>query len=230
MNADERILKELKRFNYINSYIMEQDAPPPPPAEDLAGGGAPPPPGGDVPPPEGDVPPPPGGDPAAAGAPPAPAPPVDVATDTDVTKIDDEGNEEGKEDVEELDITDLVDTQKSIQDKQDEYFENLFSQLTSLENKLTSMDELVGKIDKIESDLEKYRPKTATEKLELRSLDSGPFNQKLSDFFEDKMDDIEKSGKNEYVLTADEVKDYSPSEIEGTFQDYEDSEEDTDNM
>lgn len=230
MNADERILKELKRFNYINSYIMEQDAPPPPPAEDLAGGGAPPPPGGDVPPPGGDVPPPPGGDPAAAGAPPAPAPPVDVATDTDVTKIDDEGNEEGKEDVEELDITDLVDTQKSIQDKQDEYFENLFSQLTSLENKLTSMDELVGKIDKIESDLEKYRPKTATEKLELRSLDSGPFNQKLSDFFEDKMDDIEKSGKNEYVLTADEVKDYSPSEIEGTFQDYEDSEEDTDNM
>jgi len=223
MNADERILKELKRFNYINSYIMEQDAPPPPPAEDPAGGGAPPPPGGDVPPP-------PGGDPAAAGAPPAPAPPVDVATDTDVTKIDDEGNEEGKEDVEELDITDLVDTQKSIQDKQDEYFENLFSQLTSLENKLTSMDELVGKIDKIESDLEKYRPKTATEKLELRSLDSGPFNQKLSDFFEDKMDDIEKSGKNEYVLTADEVKDYSPSEIEGTFQDYEDSEEDTDNM
>jgi hypothetical protein len=218
MNADERILKELKRFNYINSYIMEQDAPPPPPEGDVP------------PPPEGNVPPPPEEDPAAAGVPPAPAPPVDVATDADVTKIDNEGNEEGKEDVEELDITDLVDTQKSIQDKQDEYFENLFSQLTSLENKLTSMDELVGKIDKIENDLEKYRPKTATEKLELRSLDSGPFNQKLSDFFQDKMEDIEKSGKNEYVLTADDVKDYSPSEIEGTFQDYEDSEEDTDNM
>lgn len=226
MNAEERILKELKRFNYINSYIMEQDAPPPPPEGDV-----PPPPAGDVPPPPGgDVPPPPGGDPAAAAGAPPPAPPVDVTADADVTKIDDEGNEEGKEDVEELDITDLVDTQKSIQDKQDEYFENLFSQLTSLENKLASMDALVGKIDKIESDLEKYRPKTATEKLELRSLDSGPFNQKLSDFFEDKMDDIEKSGKNEYILTADEVKDYSPSEIEGTFQDYEDSEEDTDNM
>jgi hypothetical protein len=225
MNSDERILEELRRFNYINSYIMEQDAPPPPPEGDL-----PPPPAGD-PAAAGGTPPPPAGDPAAAeGAPPPPAPPVDVATDAEVTKVDDDGKEEGKENEESLDITDLVDTQKSIQDKQDEYFENLFSQLTSLENKLASMDELVSKIDKIESDLEKYRPKTATEKLELRSLDSGPFNQKLSDFFQDKMEDIEKSGKNEYVLTADDVKDYSPSEIEGTFQDYEDSEEDTDNM
>ena len=231
MNTDERILEELKRFNNINNYITEQEVPDAPPPADA--GAVPPPPGGEVPvagdPASGGAPP--AGDPAAAeGAPPPPAPPVDVATDADVTKIDDKGKEEGAEDKEELDITDLVDTQKSIQDKQDEYFENLFDQLSSLENKLASMDELVGKIDKIESDLEKYRPKTATEKLELRSLDSGPFNQKLSDFFEDKMDDIEKSGKNEYVLTADEVKDYSPSEIEGTFQDYEDSEEDTDNM
>lgn len=224
------ILEELKRFNYINSYISEQADPGAPPLDDPTAGGAPPPPGGA--PLEGGpgAPPPPGGAPPEGGALPPPAPPVDVTADADVTKIDDEGNDEEKENLEKLEITDLVDAQKSIQDKQDEYFENLFDQLSSLENKLASMDELVGKIDKIESDLEKYRPKTATEKLELRSLDSGPFNQKLSDFFQDKMDDIEKSGKNEYVLTADEVKDYSPSEIEGTFQDYEDSEEDTDNM
>jgi len=219
------ILEELKRFNYINSYISEQADPAAPLPADPAAGGVPP-----ADPAAGGAPPPPGGDAAAGGVPPPPAPPVDVATDDEVTKIDDEGNDEEKENLEKLEITDLVDAQKSIQDKQDEYFENLFSQLTSLENKLASMDDLVSKIDKIESDLEKYRPKTATEKLELRSLDSGPFNQKLSDFFQDKMEDIEKSGKNEYVLTADDVKDYSPSEIEGTFQDYEDSEEDTDNM
>ena len=108
--------------------------------------------------------------------------------------------------------------------------ENLFNQLNNLEDKLSSMDELVGKIDKLEAAVQKYRPKTATEKLELRSLDSGPFNQKLSDFFDDKQEDIEKSGKNEYVLTSDEVRDYTPSQIEDTFQDYEDNEEDTDVM
>ena len=34
----------------------------------------------------------------------------------------------------------------------------------------------------------KLPDKTPEEKLELRSLDSGPFNQKLSDYFEDKED------------------------------------------
>jgi len=232
MNTDERILEELKRFNNINNYITEQEVPgaPAPPVD---AGAVPPPPGGEAPvagdPAAGGVPP--AGDPAAAeGAPPPPAPPVDITSDEEVEKIDDEGKEEGVEDKEELDITDLVDTQQTIQDKQDEYFENLFNQLNNLEDKLSSMDELVGKIDKLEAAVQKYRPKTATEKLELRSLDSGPFNQKLSDFFDDKQEDIEKSGKNEYVLTSDEVRDYTPSQIEDTFQDYEDNEEDTDVM
>ena len=61
------------------------------------------------------------------------------------------------------------------------------------------------------------KPKTPEEKLELRSLDSYPFNQKLSDFFEDKEEDLEKTGKNEYILTSDEIEDYSPSEIKKTF-------------
>ena len=60
--------------------------------------------------------------------------------------------------------------------------------------------------------------KTPEEKLELRSLDSGPYNQKLSDFFTDKMGDMEKSGKNEYILTTDEVEDYQPSEIKSSFE------------
>jgi hypothetical protein len=82
------------------------------------------------------------------------------------------------------------------------------------------MDNVMSKLNELEVKLEKYRPKTNQEKLELRSLDSGPFNQKLTDFFEDKEKDIEKSGKNEYVLTTDEVEDYTPSEIKTTFSDY----------
>ena len=123
---------------------------------------------------------------------------------------------------EEIEITDLVDSQKSMSDKQEEYFNNLFDQIKNLESKLGEMDNLVNVVNSLETKIEKMRPKTPEEKLELRSLDSGPFNQKLSDFFDDKKDDMEKSGKNEYVLTTDEVEDYSPSEIKGSFNNYDD--------
>jgi hypothetical protein len=33
---------------------------------------------------------------------------------------------------------------------------------------------------------------------------------------------MEKTGKNEYVLTQDEVEDYSPNEIKKTFRNFED--------
>jgi hypothetical protein len=222
MGIEEQILEEIARYHKINNYIMEQDAPPPP-----GDPGAPPPPGDPgAPPPPGDpgaaAPAPPGGAPVA----PAPPAPVDLEADKEVEKIDDEGK--GEEGVEELEITDLVDAQKNILDKQEEYFENLFQQIKTMEEKLSQMDSLVSKIDGLETKIEKMRPKTAKEKLELRSLDSGPFNQKLSDFFDDKQKDIEKSGKNEYVLTTDDVESYSNNEIEDSFNEYD--EDDEDNM
>jgi len=220
MRVDEKILEELRRYNQINRYITEQDAldvPPPPdapPADPLAAAD---PAAGAVPPPPGGAPPPPSG----APAPGAEATPIDPATDPDVEKIGPEGktDEEGDE-TEELDITDLVTSQKNVEEKQEEYFKNLFSQLETLQGKLGEMDKLVSKIDSLEAKVEKYRPKTAQEKLELRSLDSGPYNQKLSDFFVDKEEEMEKSGKNEYVLTTDEVKDFTPNEIKDSFRDF----------
>ncbi len=198
MRIDEKIISEIARHNSINKYIMEQDVPPvdpaaAPPPVDPAAAGAPP------------------ADPAAAAAPPppaAPAPPVDVAADPDVEEVPGEGEEgkEGKEDAQELDITDLVDSQKTMADKQEEYFENLFNQIKKMEDKLAEMDSIVQKIDIIDANVEKYRPKTAQEKLELRSLDSGPYKQNLADFFKDKEEEMERSGKNEYVLTQDEVE------------------------
>jgi hypothetical protein len=217
MRVDEKILEELKRYNQINRYITEQealDAPPPadaPPVDPLAGadpaaGAVPPPPGGAPPPPPGPVEP----------------TPIDPATDPDVEKIGPEGESEEKdgEGTEEMDITDLVTSQQNIETKQEEYFNNLFGQLETLQSKLGEMDKLVSKIDSLEAKLEKYRPKTPQEKLELRSLDSGPYNQKLSDFFVDKEEDMEKSGKNEYVLTTDDVKDFTPSDIKDSFRDF----------
>lgn len=213
MRTDEKILKEIARYNSINKYITEQDVPPPPGEviPEPTGGDVPPPPGGDVPPTAA---------PDAPGAAPAPETPaiIDVETDKDVEKIDSKGESQEKGgETEELEITDLVSSQKNIETKQEEYFDTLFKQLEGLQSKLGEMDGLVQKLNDIETKLDKYREKTPEERLELRTLDSGPYNQKLSDFFTDKMSDMEKSGKNEYVLTSDEVQNFSPNEIKKTF-------------
>ena len=207
---DKKILEEITRYNKINNYIFEQEA------TDALPTDVPPPADAGIPPAEGDVP---AADAAAAPTTPAAEPqPIDVATDPEVEKVGKEGSDESG--TEELEITDLVNSQKNIETKQEEYFNNLFSQLNNLEGKLKDMENIFSKLNDIESKLEEYKPKTAQEKLELRSLDSGPYNQKLSDFFVDKQEQMEKSGKNEYVLTTDEVEDFSPSEIKTTFNNF----------
>ena len=213
MSVDRKIIEEINRYKSINKYIMEQDVPPP------AEPALPPPPGDPV----AEVPPP--ADPVAAGVPPAgatpPPAPVDTASDPDVEKIGDEKEEDKKE----LDITDLVKSQKNVEDKQEEYFNNLFKSLTDLEQKLSNMDMIVNKLNDLEAKVEKYRVKSPEEKMELRSLDSGPFNQKLSQYFEDKQDDFEKQGREEYILTKDEVEDFSPSEVKKSFRNFENGED-----
>jgi hypothetical protein len=94
---------------------------------------------------------------------------------------------------------------------------NLFGKLEDLTNKLGEMDKIFDKINSLEQKIEKYREKTPEERLHLRSLDSYPYNQKLTDFFIDKQPEMEKSGKHEYVLTADEVKNFSDNSIRDTF-------------
>ena len=219
MSLDRKIISEIERYRNINKYIMEQDAPPPPaPADDL---------GADL----GAVAPPPPADPAAAAPPPPAAPataePIDVANDPDVEKIDDEGESEEEsgdegEGSEELDVTELVDSQKNIEKKQEDYFENLFGQLNKLESRLGEMDQIMSKLNTLEAKIEKYREKTPQEKLELRSYDSYPFNQKLSDFFDDKKEEMELTGKKDYVLTSDEVTDINANDIKKSFQPTED--------
>jgi len=220
MKLDEKILEEIARYRSINNYITEQEVPPPP-------GDVPPPPVDPAAAPSPDAGASPAPDAGAAPTPPA-APegePIDVGADPDVEEVGAEG-EEGEGETEELDITDLVDSQKTMADKQEEYFENLFGQIKKMEEKLSEMDSLVQKIDSLDSKVEKYRPKTAQEKLQLRSLDSGPFKQNLADFFKDKEEEMEKTGKNEYVLTQDEVENFSPSEIEKSFNEPMEDEDD----
>ena len=213
MNLDKKIIKEIERYKKINQYILEQVTEPAP-EEDVLGALAPAP-GAEAAP-----------APAPAEATPPPAPttepqPIDVESDPDVEKIDDEGeSQEGGEESgsEELDITELVDSQKNIETKQEEYFNNLFNQLNDLQSKLSEMDNIMNKLNSLENKIEKYREKTPQEKLELRTYDSYPFSQKLSQFFDDKSEEMEKTGKNDYVLTADEVTDINVNDIKNSFQ------------
>lgn len=213
-SIDKKIIEELNRYNSINNYIMEQEATLPPTPEEL---------------PAGEV----GTDEVRdlGATPPVEPNTVDVETDPDVEKIGDTNDDVTADDetdadsgTEELDITELVTSQKNVEQKQQEYFDNLFQQLDNLQSKLSNMDNIVNQLNNLESKIEKYRPKTPEEKLELRSLDSGPFKQKLSDFFIDKQKDMEESGKNEYVLTSDDIKDFSQTEVKNSFRDFDNDE------
>ena len=227
MSLEKKILQEIRRIKSINNYILNEQAPETPDA------GAPPAPEegpiGD--PPVGDVPPPPTGD---AGAPPTGdvagtevPEPIDVSQDPDVEEVGDEGEDIGDDggDSEEIDITDLVTAQQEIKEKQDTFMDEMMTKLDDLQSKLENMDQIINKINSLETKFDRYREKTPEEKLELRSLDSYPYNQKLTDFFDDKKSDMEKSGKNEYILTSDEVENFSPGEIKKTFNIYNDEEE-----
>ncbi|MDB4235173.1 hypothetical protein N9828_01625, partial [bacterium] len=159
MEIDKKILEELSRYNSINNYIVEQEAElPPPPGDELPPGEV----GGPMPP-EGDL----GGDISPEedmGVEPPMEPEtgqaIDVENDPDVEKIDNDGEAIGDEETnegesEELEITDLVNSQKNIETKQDEYFDNLFKQIDDLEGKLGNMDNIVNKLNSLEDKIEK---------------------------------------------------------------------------
>lgn len=198
MKLEQKLLEEVKRFHAINKYakklVVEQDAPPPPPPAD---------PGLPPPPPD-----------AAAGALP-PAPPVGAPLPP------------APEETEEVDVTDLVNMTKNIKKEIDQNqqehnsvltkMDDVFTKLNDLEGKLSQMDALLDKIDALGSKVETMKEPTAVEKLEMRSLDSYPFNQNPQQFFQEKQAQMKASGKNEYVLTKDEINNYSNETIKNTF-------------
>jgi hypothetical protein len=197
---EKKLQEELNRYNTINKYakkmIMEQEAPLPPAPEA----------------------------PMDAMAPEAP---LDPATQ-EVPAQDTMGAEAmGGGDTEEIDITDLVNMTKSlkkdIEDNQNDHstviskMDDVFTKLDDLSQKLSQMDDMVSKIEELGSKVEQMKPETPQEKLEMRSLDSYPFNQKPNDFFSQKQEEMRASGKNEYILTKSEVEDYTPETLRDTF-------------
>ena len=202
---ENKLQEELNRYNAINKYakkmIVEQEAPLPPadPALDAAApvDAA----GAEIPPMD-------------AGAAPAP---MDAAAAPEMDST------------EEIDITDLVNMTKSlkkdIEGSQNDNstviskMDDVFTKLDDLASKLSEMDTLVQKIEQLGVEVKQMKPETPQEKLEMRSLDSYPFNQKPTDFFSQKQEEMRASGKNEYVLTKDDVNDFTPETLRDTFND-----------
>jgi hypothetical protein len=182
--------------------IMEQDAPPAPPTDDA------------MPP----------ADDAAL-----PPDPTDDTSLPPAPPTDDLGGDLGGDmgGTEEIDITDLVNMTKSIKkdiedNKNDQsnvvgQMDSVFSKLGELEMKLSNMDSVIAKIDELGSKIENIKEPTAQERLEMRSLDSYPFNQNPQQFFAAKQGEMRQSGKNEYVLTKQDVEDYSKDTITSSF-------------
>lgn len=218
---EKKLQEEVSRYKDISKnalILMEQAEPtdiPPVPGEELP---LPPIPGaGDVPP-----------APETPEAPDTTAPlagedGTDPAAETEpVDPVDDDTTEE-------VDITDLVNMTKNI--KQDlessktdndgviQKMDGVFSKLSELESMIGNMDNVINKIDELGSKVEEMKPETPQEKLEMRSLDSYPFNEKPDEFFDHKQEEMKKAGKNEYVLTKDDVANYNKEDIKQSFND-----------
>jgi hypothetical protein len=137
----------------------------------------------------------------------------------------------------ELDVTELVTMTKETGEKADKLEQNiekqtgsidsLLGKLDDLESKLGEMDKIMSSVNQLEKKLEKYKPQTPQEKLELRYLDSGPFNQRPHQYWEEKQGELKKQkDKHEYVLTPEEVDNYNESDIKQSWI-YNDEESDT---
>lgn len=132
----------------------------------------------------------------------------------------------GMDDTEELDITDLVNLTKSIKNDLDDQKNNnqndgikqeILGKLSSFEMLPSRIEQIINSIENISAKMETLKEPTPVEKLEMRSLDSYPFAKKPNEFFNEKQREMEQSGKNEYVLTKDEIQNYSPDQIVKSF-------------
>lgn len=132
------------------------------------------------------------------------------------------------DEVEEIDVTELIKksdkasetAELAAQTSQEtnSFVKDLMDRFSNLENELSKMDSIMTKVSKIESDV-----KTPEEKLELRSLDSYPFNMKLTDYWNDKVNDptnnyqVTNNDEEVFTLKPEDINDYNQSDIKNSF-------------
>ena len=138
------------------------------------------------------------------------------------------GMEEPGEDSEEIDVTELVTMAKDAEetageakqslDAQSDKIGALVSKIDDLSSKLSTIDTITQSIDDLEQKIEDNIPPTPIERLEMRSLDSGPFSEKPLEFWDRKKEEMEGRGfDKEYVLTQEDADEYNDKDIQASF-------------
>lgn len=144
--------------------------------------------------------------------------------DVETPPMDQEPIEEPATDDVEIDVTSLVKGSEEAKEAANDASQNseiLLQKLADLEARVANMDAVSAKIENLEDEIIKRNP-TPVEKLEMRSLSSYPYSQKLTDYWADKEGPYDvmnkEKEKKEYVLTKDDVDaDYSDTQIKKSF-------------
>ena len=154
---------------------------------------------------------------------------TDLGTADEFSAADEIEAEDSGDEVEEIDVTDIVkraDDAKEYAEKAvtaaeegNTMIKDLMSQFEKLQASLSKIDSVSNELTSIKKDIQSQKPK---EKLELRSLDSYPFNVKLTDYWSDEKlkdnyDVTNSEGQQSYTLKPEDVKDYSESDIKKSF-------------
>jgi hypothetical protein len=137
----------------------------------------------------------------------------DAGTDdagTDDAGTEDAGTEDaGSEEEVDIDVTQLVKGSEEAKKAADLSFlktTELLNKFNDLEQRVAAMDSISSKIDTLEKEIVKRNP-TPVEKLEMRSMDSFPYNIKLTDYWKD-VDGYDATGEQqpkEYILKKDDI-------------------------
>ena len=125
----------------------------------------------------------------------------------------------GGEETVEVDVTDIVDKTEETKTSVDGIntkMDELLGKLSDLESQVGGMDQVIGKIDDLEKEIEKRNP-TPVERLEMRSMDSFPYSVSLTDFWSDKEGYEATEEETEYTLTQSDVDNYDKKEIRDSF-------------
>jgi hypothetical protein len=130
-----------------------------------------------------------------------------------------------------MDVKDFTNAQETMNDKVNLVGQNLGQVDGKIRTLMGAIDNLVGMIDsnnKKISELEREvvrRNPTPTEKLNIRSQDSYPFNVPVSDFWKEKAEtsnykayaDNSEPTTHEYTITNSDVDDFSDRDMEASF-------------
>jgi len=168
--------------------------------------------------------------PAAPATPPAQGPEAGTdATSDDENLFGTDDGMDGMDDMEtapdedevDIDVTELVDSTEDAKhsaDKASHKASRLMQQFSKLAQKVDAMASISHKIDSLEKEIVKRNP-TPVEKLEMRSLDSYPFNIKLNDYWKDVEGyDTGADKPKEYVLRKDDIDNtFASSQLKNSF-------------